>query len=661
MSESPYKMRISLNVLNHLGYKLYSNVPAVLSEVVANSWDADATHVDINIESEKITINDNGHGMTFEDIDLKYLTIGYERRNDGRKITAQLNRPVMGRKGIGKLSLFSIANTVRVETFTDGKKHGFVMSAQRIDKQIRDQGGNTYYPDPLSDNEITLNKNGTRIVLTGLRKGVFQAPAALKKRLARRFSIIGAEYNFTACVNGKTVGVADREYFHKLQYLWYYGEDGEKYVKLCNSEKLEHYKKREGMVEVEDGIRYPVRGWIGTTAKPGDLEDGEDSLNKIVVMVRGKLAQEDILGDFTEGGLYTKYIIGEIHADFLDIDNLEDIATSNRQDIIKNDPRYIALRNWVKEEMRHIKGKWTDLRNEGAEKEARRIKAIDEWLEKLGNDKQKQAKSLLGKIGALTIEEDERSELYQYCVLAFEKLKYRDSLSALENVSSENLQAFTKVFAELDDIEATLYYEIVQERLDIINTLRQQTEDDVREKLIQKHLYNHLWLLDPSWDRAAGEAYMEKTVKAEFDTIDAGLSEEEMRGRIDIKYKMTSGKHVVIELKRPSVEIGDLELIGQVDKYRTALQKLLDKHNRKEPIDIVCIVGTPLTQWTDLVERERSVRTLAERSIRIVFYDELIDNAHRSYQEFQEANEEAGRVYELVKNIKVEIQQKDGE
>ena len=42
-----YTMTITLNVLNNLGINLYSSVPAVLSEVVANSWDADATKVDI--------------------------------------------------------------------------------------------------------------------------------------------------------------------------------------------------------------------------------------------------------------------------------------------------------------------------------------------------------------------------------------------------------------------------------------------------------------------------------------------------------------------------------------------------------------------------------------------------------------------------------------
>ena len=40
-----YTLKIDLNVLNHLGLNLYSNVPAVLAELIANVWDADASTV----------------------------------------------------------------------------------------------------------------------------------------------------------------------------------------------------------------------------------------------------------------------------------------------------------------------------------------------------------------------------------------------------------------------------------------------------------------------------------------------------------------------------------------------------------------------------------------------------------------------------------------
>ena len=76
-----------------------------------------------------------------------------------------------------------------------------------------------------------------------------------------------------------------------------------------------------------------------------------------MVMVRGKLAQEDILEEFGEGGLYTKYIFGEIHANFLDLDNQEDIATTSRQRLIEEDPRYQALKIKLLLELKHIQGK----------------------------------------------------------------------------------------------------------------------------------------------------------------------------------------------------------------------------------------------------------------------------------------------------------------
>ena len=43
-------MTISLNALEHLGINLYSNIPAVLSEIVANAWDADASMVSITLD-----------------------------------------------------------------------------------------------------------------------------------------------------------------------------------------------------------------------------------------------------------------------------------------------------------------------------------------------------------------------------------------------------------------------------------------------------------------------------------------------------------------------------------------------------------------------------------------------------------------------------------
>ena len=78
--ENKFIMSLSLNVLNHLGINLYSNIPAVLSEIVANSWDADAKRVDITIAEDQIIIEDDGCGMSADDINNKFLYVGYQKR-----------------------------------------------------------------------------------------------------------------------------------------------------------------------------------------------------------------------------------------------------------------------------------------------------------------------------------------------------------------------------------------------------------------------------------------------------------------------------------------------------------------------------------------------------------------------------------------------------
>ena len=81
-------MKVSLGTIDDLGVKLYSGFPAALSELVANAWDADAERVDILTSKDKIVIKDDGHGMNRDDdIQAKYLTVGYRRRSTGKEKT----------------------------------------------------------------------------------------------------------------------------------------------------------------------------------------------------------------------------------------------------------------------------------------------------------------------------------------------------------------------------------------------------------------------------------------------------------------------------------------------------------------------------------------------------------------------------------------------
>ena len=114
-------------------------------------------------------------------------------------------------------------------------------------------------------------------------------------------------------------------------------------------------------------------------------------------------------------------------------------------------------------------------------------------------DTKTSAKKLFGRINQIATDEDHRKTLYKHGVLAFEHLHHKEKLNELEQLDINNLEVAVKLFSELDDIEASWYYQITEGRLDIIKKLSDHIDDDVLEKVIQRHIYNHLWLLDPSW------------------------------------------------------------------------------------------------------------------------------------------------------------------
>ena len=636
-----FEMTVDLNVLNHLGIKLYSSIPAVISEAVANAWDADAERVDIEIDDDTISITDDGHGMTSNDLNTKFLTVGYQRRKSGNSKSPD-GRDVLGRKGIGKLSLFSIADTIEVRSVKNGQKSGLVLSLPEIQESI-ERGDKKYAPNQIAADKISISK-GTQIKIRDIRKQTNRAPAALRRRLARRFSSIGQTVDgkrFDVFVNNVEVTTEDREYYKKVEFLWSYGERGEEVKPQTNARKI--FDRNANFT-----------GWIGTVAKAGDLmsEDG-DNLNDIQIMVRGRVAQEKTLQFFGEDGLYASYVVGEIHADWLDDDNLEDIATSNRQSLIEDDPRVVKLKEQIRAELKHIQGKWTDLRNKDGAKEALKVPQVEEWFKTLGPDQKSKAEQLFGKINKLSLDPEDKKPLFKYGVLAFEKLRLRDNLSKIDTVSDNDLTGYLHAFENHDELESQLYYEISKGRLDIINSFEGLTEEDKLEKILQEFLFKHIWLLDPAWDRAATDPVMEKEVKKAVlgdDEFDGEYMKE--IGRIDIQYRKSGGEHIIIELKRSGRVTNTDELFAQVRKYQRKMNQLLTHLGRSgEAFEIVCLIGKDLSDWKEPQGRENSRRILDTANARVMTYKQLIGNARRAYSEYLTASKQAGKIYEILNAI----------
>lgn len=659
-----YVMRMSLNVLNHLGLNLYSNIPAVLSEVVANAYDADARKVTIRLQQNKIVIEDDGHGMTLHDINDKFLMVGYQRRKSGQAVTKKYKREVMGRKGIGKLSLFSIANNIEIHTVRRNdktkkfEKNGFVLNKYDIENEIVNKSG-IYNPKDIPSGKFSISK-GTRLILSDFKKDINHTGAYLRKRLARRFSILGKEFKFDIVIDGKKVTIKDRDYFNKIQFLWLIGNEKDEYSKYWTFKKVD---KLSGTLE--DKSRYKISGWIGTVEYPSDLTQDGVNNNKISIVCRGKMAQEDILESFTEGGIYADYLIGEIHANFLDIDKEEDIATSSRQKINEEDPRYRRLQEHVYKMLKTIQGVWSEYRNELNEKNAVQKAneihpSLKEWYENLKTDSRKQhAKKLFTTIESFHFDKkdigykEKKKELYVQGIVAFEKLKLRDSLHELSMIKSADDIRLARIFTDLTDLEANLYYDIASERVNVIKKFQQKLDDNEKEKLLQNYLFDNLWILNPSWERPTeGSEIMEKRVEKEFNKVTAKLSADERNGRMDIKYRTAAGKHIIIELKRynPSYSVTPLKLYEQLNKYISALQQCLETTSDKNsPIEAIAIVGKRFNNK----EFKQALDLLETINSRFIYYDDLIAESLKSYSDYLDRQKEVSKLRKIIEKLNV--------
>lgn len=647
-SDHKYKMTIGLSVLEHLGVGLYSNVPAVLSEAVANAWDADAEHVEIDISPERreIVIRDDGSGMTVDDINEKYLKVGYKKRErePNRGITPRFQRPPMGRKGIGKLSLFSIADVIEIHTVKNGEASAFRMNGDDIRAKIESETSDDYFPEALSEELIEIEQ-GTRIKLTKLKKRISRTDEFLRKRLARRFSIIGGE-NFSIEIDGQPISARDRDYYRSIQYLWYFGDESEHCKNLCSN--VAESRSTPATVDSEQDFR--ISGWIGTVENQSQIYE---AINGIVIFANGKLVHENLLKDMKEGGVWTKYVIGEIDANYLDSDE-EDIITSARQSLQEDHPRFIQLKEFIqKGVIREIATNWLRWRRkEGERKSLRDRPNVRRWYDLLQGDQKDHARQLFGRIEALDgVKEADKKEFYRVSMMAFERLSITQQLSVLSRLETErDFELVSQIFEDLTDLARVHYYNIAKVRIEIIKRFENDLDDDKKEKVIQKHIFDALWLLDPSWDRTTTNRRMEKTVHAEFKKETDKLSSAEKRARIDIRFQTVAGKHIMIELKRYSASVNVHDLSRQVNKYKRALEKCLAQKfpDEEKSIEIVCITGS---QPSKSDPRQTVVDHLKAYGARYVTYDDLIKNALNSYQDYLKAEQRISELVEIIDSI----------
>jgi hypothetical protein len=321
------KLEFSGNLIKHLGLLMYSGPVPALAELVANAWDADAKNVELTLPldtpmsgNETITIKDDGHGMSWEDVASRYLVIGRNRRRDEPLVT-KLGRHVMGRKGIGKLAGFGIARVVEIRTVRNKWLTHFAMDFAQM---TSDSAAHARYEPKIVADESCAEQNSTTVILRHLSLKRAIPAAGFRDSLARRFAIFDAQFRLK--LNGKTITKSEMPTLLRVPPK----------AGTLNEATI-------------DGLG-PIKYWYGFTRYP--IEDAD--ARGLSIMVRGRMARPPSMFDIS-GGVWNQqaleYLTGEVYADGLD--DFEDFISTDRQSVNWTEDAPAALRAWGQTLIRH--------------------------------------------------------------------------------------------------------------------------------------------------------------------------------------------------------------------------------------------------------------------------------------------------------------------
>lgn len=223
-----YKINIDKKVLRLLGAQLYGDTPSIISELVQNSYDADAKAVWITINTTSpntIVVQDNGIGMSPEEVNSRFLNIGQDRR--ATYPTSPGGRQVLGRKGIGKLAVFSLAKIIDIYSIK-----GDETAACRLDfDKITLHNGD---PITLDESKIPIEKEflsesgtGTKIVLQEIQKDVSRSLNYIVNRLMRTFDVNASDFKIYVQKNNepfKELSRKDLSFFDSMDTIITFGD-----------------------------------------------------------------------------------------------------------------------------------------------------------------------------------------------------------------------------------------------------------------------------------------------------------------------------------------------------------------------------------------------------------------------------------------------------
>ncbi|PTS78789.1 ATP-binding protein, partial [Aeromonas sp. HMWF036] len=118
------QLRVRARAVDMLGRQQIAGIPTAIHELFKNAHDAYAERVEVDFfrKTRVLVLRDDGYGMTREDLEKRWLTLGTESRISANKKKSidELQqewrgpknlppRVIMGEKGIGRLAIAVIA------------------------------------------------------------------------------------------------------------------------------------------------------------------------------------------------------------------------------------------------------------------------------------------------------------------------------------------------------------------------------------------------------------------------------------------------------------------------------------------------------------------------------------------------------------------------
>ncbi len=179
-SDDLLKWRFDVNTFRLIGRELITDRVTAVYELVKNCYDANARKVIVQFENVglnaggkgQITIIDDGHGMSFEDIRDKWMVVGTASKRTQLYSPAPFNRRYVGEKGIGRFAVDKLGGRVEILTKQVGTTERLVVTIDWNEYERLSQQSQlelfTDVPNHYSFEPAAIEEHGTTLIISSI-------------------------------------------------------------------------------------------------------------------------------------------------------------------------------------------------------------------------------------------------------------------------------------------------------------------------------------------------------------------------------------------------------------------------------------------------------------------------------------------------------------